>query len=659
MKKLINSVIIAVFFLSGQALAEEIILDVPFKSQVPPGDWNHTRNCGPTSALMLAGYYLSFSPDTDDLKALIDWLYDMKIIEKQPGEISKYNGNHTSLGDIQYLLSDYYDLGNIKKVYASEKKQEYIKKQIRRGNPVIVTVRLNMKASGIGHFMVVIGFDDNGVIVHDPGHSAGNGGQTKHYSYSKFLASWASWSYVAVHVDRFTTWHPNGALIKTQFDPKVYQIIDNARHWIVNWEVFLSHGFDANKIIEVNEQEMECFPESWPIDWKPYREVFRPDNDVWYYLIEKLDPDSSDCMIYKFASGLAAQTWGYPPEDIESHSATVSQAKIHFCDQGNILHIRDGSLVRPEPALTSWGYGEGAVFVIHDNGLASPFINQQVFGQMGYSLQQILTVDQNEFLLSVRGFGEMITVADLNKCSANPEGGGPECVNGDMIEQYLGDIETYEIGQCRPKIQTCENGIWVLQQEEVLPEAEINDGFDNDCDGLTDEDFITEPIDTAPEPENAEQENNDNRENDQRRNQHEPVDQPEQNSSNPRTPDNNLWVVKKCGDFCLAFCAEYLENQPISARVVGDLPGMSWQYENGIEVFKSADNYYHLILLANTEPGLYRVSYLTQQEVWAQYGDNLYDNVGPFRYCGFDEFGYTCWIQFEILWDGQILPFGN
>ncbi|NIV16488.1 MAG: hypothetical protein GWN62_36130, partial [Aliifodinibius sp.] len=148
--------IFLLFIFINPVFAEEIVLDVPFKSQVPPGDWTHTRNCGPTAALMMASYYLSFTPTTDDIKAMDDWLYEMEIISPQYG-VDIYNGNYTSLSDLQYLLSDYFNLGSIKKVYATELKQEYVKEQIRRGNPVMIVARLNMQASGVGHFMLVIG----------------------------------------------------------------------------------------------------------------------------------------------------------------------------------------------------------------------------------------------------------------------------------------------------------------------------------------------------------------------------------------------------------------------------------------------------------------------------------------------------------------------
>jgi len=101
-----------------------------------------------------------------------------------------------------------------------------------------------------------------------------------------------------------------------------------------------------------------------------------------------------------------------------------------------------------------------------------------------------------------------------------------------------------------------------------------------------------------------------------------------------------------------------LQIEPTAAVVVGNLPNAGWQYDNGIEVIRQDDDYYHLPL-QNVVAGIYRVSYMAAPTIWAQYGDDLYEDVGPFRYCGYDEFGYTCWIQFEIMPDSTIVPRGN
>lgn len=767
MKRLAKIVLVAIVFMfSTTAMAEEALLSAPFMSQVPPGNWQYTRNCGPASALMLAGYYLNFTPGEDDLSAVVDWLYDREVIAPQAG-IDSSNGNYTDLDDLKYLLEDYFDLAGPQKVYAGEAKQEFIKEQIRRGNPVIAAVRLNMKATGPGHFMLVIGFDDQGVIVHDPGHSAENGGLSKHYSYSEFLASWASWSYAALHLGRFASWHPDGTLIKGDLEPKVYVLLDGAKHWVVNWEVFLAHGFDSNLILEVSQTELDCYPESWTVDWQPYREVFRVAGASWHYLLEKQSANDQGCMIYKFASALAAESWGYLPEDMPVLSASQGQQKLSVCDEGGILHIRDGRLVKPEPALTNQGFGQGAVFVISGNGVARPFANFQVFSQMGYASGQIWTVDAAQMLMSVAGFGDLITVENINRCFANPEGGGNSCLDGDELETYSGSsetvnvgscrtkieecfagdwhqirnevlpisetadgldndcdgetdedfstpveceegqifsaysgsIETFGIGPCRPEISVCQSGHWVISQDEVLPEPEQNDGQDNDCDGLTDDGWNQYPDPPQDDEEcvdhqmqtsyseasetigvgecrprieycdngvwqtiqdevlpSAEVEDNADNNCDGQTDEDFSSSLPPQ-SSPDQTPD--FWAAKSCGQRCLAFNSQYLTGKPNAAFAVGELPDMGWSLQSGMQMAIDADGYYRLLLPANTLAGQYSVSYMSESGAWAQYGDSLYDDVGPFRRCGFDGSAYTCGIKFSLTSTGDISPSGG
>jgi hypothetical protein len=59
-------------------------------------------------------------------------------------------------------------------------------------------------------------------------------------------------------------------------------------------------------------------------------------------------------------------------------------------------------------------------------------------------------------------------------------GGGGGCTNGQKIACSVS-------GMCKPSYQTCVNGQFGTCHSDVLPEAEICDGLDNDCDGMVDD----------------------------------------------------------------------------------------------------------------------------------------------------------------------------
>lgn len=165
-------------------------LDVPYKSQLPyeTGGEGERQWCGIVSLWMILNYYLKGkAPKVEDL------------LRKYGAEVTRLGFQHKDFlkiardfrlrgfrkswwaePGVQPLIEKFFAEGESEedvKDWAETNTEEglfTIKKMIDKGTPVIVSVTKEFSPSHSSHLIVVVGYEDSTLIVHDPLHKGPN-----------------------------------------------------------------------------------------------------------------------------------------------------------------------------------------------------------------------------------------------------------------------------------------------------------------------------------------------------------------------------------------------------------------------------------------------------------------------------------------------------
>lgn len=156
-------------------LPERIFIKVPFTSQAPYANWDerHEEACEEASLIMVA-YYIQN-------KKLNREVAEKEIQDLINFQLEKYGDYKDSdAAGVVKLASDYYNIKNLTVIY--DFKKEEIKKQLAKGNPVIIPAagrkleNPNYTYPGpLYHMLVLVGYDGNTIITNDPGTRKGEG----------------------------------------------------------------------------------------------------------------------------------------------------------------------------------------------------------------------------------------------------------------------------------------------------------------------------------------------------------------------------------------------------------------------------------------------------------------------------------------------------
>ncbi len=184
-----------------------------------------------------------------------------------------------------------------------------------------------------------------------------------------------------------TLWHPNGVLVKTPDNARVYVLEDGRLRWMENEDIFWSFHYDFEDLLLISRQEFECLGEGEQIDDPGYiNAFFDTQQQLWLIVGSSTDPNRYRARVNMKGWESVMASWGLPYDSVNTPE-TYSQTSGYFTDwpvSSNIAGLRDGTFVKEEDASD--------VYVISDN-LALPVQSWDVYLLMNAFAHSLLTVE--------------------------------------------------------------------------------------------------------------------------------------------------------------------------------------------------------------------------------------------------------------------------
>lgn len=175
------------------ALPAEVVLQVPFSSQAPNGNWDRNEDCEETSITMANAFLTGSKEDKLPAPAAQEAINNLK---KWEGANIGYNAN-TGAEATKKMAEGAFGL-KVKQINGYT--EQDLKTELAAGHPVLLQINArklgNPKYLDNGplyHMVVARGYNNKGIIVNDPGTEGGDGNQ---YTFEVLINAAADWDQV-------------------------------------------------------------------------------------------------------------------------------------------------------------------------------------------------------------------------------------------------------------------------------------------------------------------------------------------------------------------------------------------------------------------------------------------------------------------------------
>lgn len=218
---------------------------------------------------------------------------------------------------------------------------------------------------------------------------------------------------ISANLNNYANWHPNGTLIKTRFDPKVYLLENSKKRWIKDEAVFNNLKYDWSQVVDVSRGEMACYPQGKDLDNSDFFTLFHPHADLnqqegYPPVLYWLSPVINNFRYY-FNSIYTLYSWGIKQGNEFVGNMFNHAGDLMFAESNNqgALSLRDGTLV-VEP-------NSNQIYIISNNGYALPLENIDMYFDLKLR-SKLLVIPQSILPYLIKGYGPTITADQLLQC---------------------------------------------------------------------------------------------------------------------------------------------------------------------------------------------------------------------------------------------------
>jgi hypothetical protein len=182
-------------------------------------------------------------------------------------------------------------------------------------------------------------------------------------------------------------WHPNGALVKTPDNPRVYLLEEGNARWIENESTFWGLEYDFQDVTLISESELSCYGEGSVLAGEAFIDAaFDTEEDLWLIVGDASDPDRYRSRVRGTGWEHVMASWGlsYGLDHFPDSYGDTSSYMASWPPTSTYVGLRDGTIVKESDASD--------VYVVSD-GFALPVKTWDVYLLMNHYTREILLTD--------------------------------------------------------------------------------------------------------------------------------------------------------------------------------------------------------------------------------------------------------------------------